>query len=148
MAEHWDTNSIVIGVDGSEQAEHAVAVAADIARQSGATLTFVTVVRPPEGWWGIVGSPPTPSAVSDAIADAQRDVLEGALAEVDLEGIEHKVRTAIGDPARELLVSCVEEEADLLIIGKRGAGLLERMMLGSVANRVANHAPIPLLIVP
>lgn len=148
MAAHWETDSIVVGVDGSEHAEHAVAVATDVARQSGAKLTFVTVVRPPEGWWGIVGSPPTPSAVSDAIADAQRDVLEDALAKVDLEGIDHKVMTAIGDPARELLATCVEEEADLLVIGKRGAGLLERVMLGSVANRVANHVPIPLLIVP
>lgn len=145
---HWETTSIVVGVDGSEHAEHAVAVAADIARQSGASLAFVTVVRPPEGWWGIVGSPPTPSAVSDAIADAQRDVLEDALAGVDLDGVEYKVMTAIGDPSRELLSVCVDEEADLLIIGKRGAGLLERVMLGSVANRVANHVPIPLLIVP
>ena len=55
---HWETNSIVVGVDGSEHAEHAVAVAADIARGSGASVAFVTVVRPPEGWWGIVGSPP------------------------------------------------------------------------------------------
>lgn len=146
--EHWDTNSIVVGVDGSEHAEHAVAAAAAIARPSGARLTFVTVVRPPEGWWGIVGSPPTPSAVSDAIADAQRDVLEAALGKVDLEGVEHQLVTAIGDPARELLGACDEEEAGLLIIGKRGAGLLERVMLGSVANRIASHASIPLLIVP
>jgi nucleotide-binding universal stress UspA family protein len=35
-----------------------------------------------------------------------------------------------------------------LIVGRRGAGLVERMVIGSVADRLAHHAPCPLVIVP
>lgn len=148
MTVDWHPGAIVVGVDGSESSERAAATGVAIARQWQSTLTFVTVVRPPEGWWGIVGSPPTPAAVGDAIADAQRDVVESTLATLDLEGIEYSVETEIGDPTKELLAACQEQSADLLIIGKRGAGLLERVMLGSVATRVSNHAATPVLIIP
>ncbi len=38
--------------------------------------------------------------------------------------------------------------ADLLVIGRRGAGLAERVLLGSVADRLAHHSKIPVLIIP
>ncbi len=40
------------------------------------------------------------------------------------------------------------QQADLLVIGRRGAGLMERVVLGSVADRIAHHATCPVLIVP
>jgi nucleotide-binding universal stress UspA family protein len=39
-------------------------------------------------------------------------------------------------------------DADLMIIGRRGAGLIERIMLGSVANRVMHDAECPVMLVP
>jgi nucleotide-binding universal stress UspA family protein len=38
--------------------------------------------------------------------------------------------------------------ADVMVIGRRGAGLIERIMLGSVANRVVHDAQCPVLLVP
>jgi nucleotide-binding universal stress UspA family protein len=144
----WDLHNIVVGIDGSEQACHAAAISSDIARRSGATLHFVTIVRPPEGWWGIVGSPPTPSALSKSLTEAQREILDSVVAAIDLTDIEVVQVEDVGDPARMLLDYADKVDADLMIIGRRGAGLIERIMLGSVANRVMHDAECPVMLVP
>jgi nucleotide-binding universal stress UspA family protein len=144
----WDLHNIVVGVDGSDQSCHAAAISSDIARRAGATLHLVTIVRPPEGWWGIVGSPPTPSALSKSLTDAQREILDSVVANIDLSDIEVVQVEDVGDPARMLLEYAQRVDADLMIIGKRGAGLIERIMLGSVANRVVHDADCPVLLVP
>ncbi len=144
----WDVNNVVAGIDGSDQSRHAATVSADIARRNGATLHLVTIVRPPEGWWGIVGSPPTPSALSKSLTDAQREILDSVVAQLDLTDLEVIQVEDVGDPARMLLDYANKVDADVLVIGRRGAGLLERIMLGSVANRVVHDAQCPVLLVP
>ncbi len=74
--EGWDPQRIVVGVDGSDQSISATQVAASIARARSAHLLILAVVRPPEGWWGIVGSPPTAEALGESLSDAQREVLD------------------------------------------------------------------------
>ena len=144
----WDLHNVVVGIDGSDQSCHAATVSADLARRNGATLHLVTIVRPPEGWWGIVGSPPTPSALSKSLTDAQREILDSVVAGIDLTDIEVIQVEDVGDPARMLLDYAEKVDADVLVIGRRGAGLLERIMLGSVANRVVHDAQCPVLLVP
>ncbi len=144
----WDPKTIVVGVDGSEQAKHAAALAVEMARCTGADIHLMTVVRPPEGWWGIVGSPPTSTALGKTLMDAKQEILDIMLKDLDLSGIEYQTIEDIGDPARMLVEYVDKVDADLLIVGKRGAGLIERMVLGSVANRVVQDAPCPVVVVP
>jgi len=148
MTEAWNARTIVVGVDGSSQSRHAAALAATLARASEAKLHLMTVVRPPEGWWGIVGSPPTPTALSKTLTDAQREILDAVVTQIDLDGVDYETIEDIGDPARVLIDYCESISADMLIVGKRGAGFIERLVLGSVANRLAHDAPCPLLLVP
>jgi nucleotide-binding universal stress UspA family protein len=146
--EGWEPRLIVAGVDGSEQSNRAAGVAAALARIRGATLVIVTVVRPPEGWWGIVGSPPTAEALGDSLSDAQRDVLDATVAALDLEGVDYRTREEIGDAAVQLVAVCEELDADLLVVGRRGSGLLRRMVVGSVANHLIHESTSPVLVVP
>jgi len=148
MDSPWTAGTIVVGVDGSEQSRHAASLAATLARTGGAKLHLMTVVRPPEGWWGIVGSPPTPTALSKTLTDAQREILDAVVSQIDLDGVEFETVEDIGDPARVLVEYCENVAADMLVVGKRGAGIIERLVLGSVANRLAHDAPCPLLLVP
>ena len=148
MDSAWTARTIVVGVDGSDQARHAAALAASLARTSGAKLYLMTVVRPPEGWWGIVGSPPTPTALSKTLTDAQREILDAVASQIDLDGVDYETIEDIGDPARVLAEYCETVSADMLVVGKRGAGFIERLVLGSVANRLAHDAPCPVLLVP
>jgi len=144
----WNPKIVVVGIDGSEHSRHAARVGVALARQNGAALHLMTVVRPPEGWWGIVGSPPTPTALSKSLADAQHEILDSVLSDLDLSGIDYLTVEEVGDPGRTLIQHCEEAGADLLILGTRGAGLIERIMLGSVASRVAQDAPCPVMLVP
>lgn len=144
----WDPKVIAVGVDGSEGSTRAARLAAAIARARGARLLLVTVVRPPEGWWGIGGAPPPPEALSAALVEGQRRVLDETVAELDLDGVDYETVEELGDPAWRLIGVVESRDVGMLVIGRRGAGLAERMILGSVADRLSHHSPVPVLIVP
>ena len=146
--EGWNPKIIVVGVDGSDQSIEAARAAGALARCHSAKLIVVTVVRPPEGWWGIVGSPPTAEALGDSLSDAQRDVLDRTLRSVDFSGVDCETQQEIGEPSARLIDVCARVDADILVVGRRGAGLLRRMVVGSVANHVVHEAPCPVLVVP
>jgi len=144
----WNPKVVVVGIDGSEQSINAAKAATALARKNKAQLTIVTVVRPPEGWWGIVGSPPPADVLTASMSQAQQNILDETVRQLDLEGIEWEAIEEIGEPATALADACRMREADLLVVGRRGAGFVERLVMGSVADRVARYAPCPVLIVP
>jgi nucleotide-binding universal stress UspA family protein len=144
----WNIQTIVAGVDGSEGSKRAAEYASALARERGARLLLVTVVRTPEGWWGIGGAPPTPEAMSAALLEGQQKVLRETEEHLDLTGIEHETIEEVGDPATRLLAVTEERGADLVVIGRRGASLAERVILGSVADRVCHLSEVPVLVVP
>jgi nucleotide-binding universal stress UspA family protein len=144
----WNPETIVAGIDGSEGSTRAAEVAAGMARSSGARLLLVTVVRPPEGWWGIGGAPPSPEALSAALAEGQQQVLDEIEEHLDLTGITYDTVQELGDPAWKIINVAEANHADLVVIGRRGAGLAERMILGSVADRLCHHSPVPVMVVP
>jgi len=144
----WNPKAIVVGVDGSETSTRAAVIATEIARSRQAKLLLVTVVRPPEGWWGIGGAPPTPEALSAALVEGQQQVIRETEEHLSLDGMEYETVEELGDPTSRLLAVTEDREAGLIVIGKRGAGLAERVMLGSVADRLCHHSPVPVMVVP
>jgi nucleotide-binding universal stress UspA family protein len=144
----WHPKTIAVGVDGSETSVKAAEIATEMARIWQAKLLIVTVVRTPEGWWGIGGAPPSPEALSAALVEGQEQVLNEIEGRLDLGGVDYETVQELGDPSWKLIEVAESRNADLIIIGKRGAGLAERMMLGSVADRLAHHSPVPVLVVP
>lgn len=143
----WQPKKVVAAVDGSEQSIRAAQHAIDLARLTHGTVSLITVVRPPEGWWGLEGAPPSPEALARAVAAGQQDILDRVMASLDTEGVAVETAEELGDPTAAILAHCEAMEADLLVIGRRGAGVMERVILGSVADRLAHHAPCPVLIV-
>lgn len=144
----WQPKTIVVGLDGSDKSLEAARVGVSMARASSAKLLLTTVVRPPEGWWGIGGAPPPPEALANAVVESRRQILDEAESTLELEGIDYDTVEELGEPAMMLAEVCRANEADLLVVGRRGAGFVERIVLGSVADRLAHSAPCPLLIVP
>lgn len=145
---NWQISTVVVGVDGSDgsmrAAEHAVA----IARHWNASLKLVTVVRTPEGWWGLGGAPPSPEALSAALVEGQQEILRSVEQSLDLDGVNYETVEELGDPVSRLLAVCEDTDANLLVIGRRGAGLAERVILGSTADRLTHLAECPVLVVP
>jgi nucleotide-binding universal stress UspA family protein len=144
----WQIDTIVTGIDGSEGSRRAAEHAVAMARHWRASLKIVTVVRTPEGWWGIGGAPPSPEALSEALVEGQQQILRETEEQLDLEGVDYETVEELGDPVSRLIAVCEINEADILVIGRRGAGLAERVILGSTADRLTHLASCPVLVVP
>ena len=56
-------------------------------------------------------------------------------------------RLEVGKPAELILAVAEEEKADLIVLGARGLGAVQELLLGSVSHRVVTHAPCPTLVV-
>lgn len=144
----WMPDHVVVAVDGSEASNHAARVGVTLAEHRGGKVTLVTVVRPPEGWWGVGGAPPSPEAMAVAVTRARTEILDPLAEEFETSECSVDLIEEIGDPASVILRLADSLEADVLVVGRRGSSLVERLMLGSVADRLAHEASCPVLIVP
>ncbi len=134
---------IVVGVDGSEGAADALRWAAEEARLRGATLDVVYAWAFPylsEVSTVAVLNVDYEKEAAELLAGVVRDTL-GDDPAVPVEQV------AVQDaPAHALTTRA--EGADLLVVGSRGRGGFTGLLLGSVSQQVAHHAPCPVVIVP
>ena len=144
----WKLSTVVVGIDGSDGSERAAEHGAAIARHWDAELLLVTVVRTSEGWWDIGGAPPTPEALSAALIEGQQKILSDIESHLDLKGVNYRTVEELGDPVSRILAVCEINQVDLLVIGRRGAGIAERVILGSTADRLTHLASCPVMVVP
>jgi len=121
--------SIVVGTDGSETAQRAVAAAADLARLAGAALELVSAYEPAN-----------PREDLDA-------TLAGAVERLAGSGLVVRTHAREGDPADAILDVAEEQDADLIVVGNKGRTGARRFLLGSVPNKISHYAPCSVLIV-
>ncbi len=140
------TERIVVGVDGSDAAWHAVRWAA---RHGGTgtdrILELVTVWQVPT-YQGALGLPINQEEVGGLAQEAESIATEAAR-EVLAEDADAKIEIMVveGYPSLRLLQAA--EGADLLVVGSRGLGGFRGLLLGSVSQQCAQHAPCPVVIV-
>ena len=135
---------IVVGVDGSASAQAALRWAMDEARRRRAVVDAVHAwsYPPLSSFPGLV---PPPTFARDELADHAKAILDEACDAVD-EG--HVLLNRIveeGSAVRCLLDAA--EGADLLVVGSRGRGGFAGLLLGSVGQQCASHAPSTVVIV-
>lgn len=139
-------STIVVGVDGSEGAQEALEVAVREAKEKHATLKVVTVWHVPGYAYGGLGFSPL-ADLSDAFHEQAEETLEKAIAQLG-DGSENVEIERVVREGRAASV-LVEEAAgaDELVVGSRGLGGFAGLVLGSVSQECAQHAPCSLLIV-
>jgi nucleotide-binding universal stress UspA family protein len=59
-----------------------------------------------------------------------------------------QLESRTGDVAKSLIEIAQEKAADVIVVGKRGASLVERLLLGSVSDKLVKLAPLPVIVVP
>ena len=130
---------VAVGVDRSEGARRALRWAAQEARLRNACLRVVHA-------WSYLDQPGGTFDPSYGEDDARR-LVDDEVARLgpDAEGIEIERVTVTDLPSRALLDAATG--ADLIVVGARGLGGFEGLLLGSVSQQVANHAPCPVVIV-
>jgi nucleotide-binding universal stress UspA family protein len=142
----------LIGIDGSPHARGAVAFVAGLTAPRGSQVHLLRVVepvRPPST--GLLPARARALITQEVAAlerehvAAARRNLEAAQAQLARAGWRVKTEVRTGRPLEELLAA--SRGADVLVVGARGIGAVERLLLGSVAEGVVTRATVPVLIV-
>lgn len=142
--------SLLVAVDGSENAKKALGIACQLARPNDAHLHILHI---PESLahettlvWGI-GAIPLESS-RDVLEDAGRQVIEQAEADARGQGVT-KVTPHLsrGDPSRTILNEADRLGVDAIVLGSRGLGDLAGFVMGSVSHKVTHSAKCTVITV-
>lgn len=138
---------MLIAVDGSEPARHALDAAARLAREIASVEVVLLNVREPLGYQ--VELPAYDHEAIDAAAQARQDeLLEAALTQAKALGLDRAVtQGATGAAAQEIVRVAADRQVDQIVMGTRGRNALGGLLLGSVAQRVVHLAGVPVLLV-
>jgi nucleotide-binding universal stress UspA family protein len=145
---HAMAGRIVVGVDGSEASKAALSWALGEARLRGDTVVALHAWTPPYPVpAALPGALVTP--VEDTMVEAIRKAAEELLAQAVSEAAAGEVtieQRLVEIPAATALIE-EARGAELLVVGSRGHGGFAGLLLGSVSQQLANHAPCPVVIV-
>jgi nucleotide-binding universal stress UspA family protein len=139
---------IVVGTDGSDHAHRALTWAMKEAAIRHLQLTVLAVHEVAASAW--TGNPiilPVDQEDVEKIRRAAEETVAKTMAELGQpQPSSVTVRAVQGFPAHELIEA--SREADLVVLGSRGAGGFARLMIGSVSSQVVHHAYCPVVVVP
>ena len=132
---------IVVGTDGSHHAERALEFAAEEARRRDAPVRVVTAWHVPAAVYGSGFAPMTNPSVEETTRQAAEEIAERAAENLRARGLEVETRVCHAQAADALVQEA--HGADLLVVGSRGHGGFSGLLLGSVGQQCAQHAPCP-----
>ena len=133
---------ILVAYDDTDPARRALERAAELAKAFGSEI-IVTSVAPL-----LVGSPRATGPIDPTDSPAHhQEELERARAHLSEHGLSAELVPAIGDPAAAIAMLADERDVDLVVVGTREPGLVERIMRHSVSAEVARRVHRDLLIV-
>jgi nucleotide-binding universal stress UspA family protein len=134
---------ILVTTDGSDHAKRAIAYAGDIASKYEATLYLVHVISFSHST-ALAGrhlSEAGMGTLRKQIKRAGEDIIREAEAAARTQGIKRIEAFLLeGDPASEILSAAKRYDVDAIVLGSRGAGMLGKLMLGSVSDKVCHLA--------
>lgn len=144
--------TVTIAIDGSADARAAFDFVADLPLPSDVRIHLVGVVEPlrfPTSAPGIISA--TLRSAIQGVENEARRRLEAELHSLAAT-MPPRVRSVVtvtptGAPAATIVRAAEAEDSDLIVVGARGLGTLERLALGSVSESVLRHAACPVLVV-
>ena len=131
---------ILIPTDGSDNTSGAIGYAIDLARQTGAEVTALSV-KDITNYATIPGEPDVESPLYQVCEAAVRGVVEAAAA----QGVRAEGMVVSGIPKRDIVE--VSKEHDLVVMGTVGRTGVPHLLLGSVADQVIRRATCPVIVV-
>lgn len=134
---------ILVAVDGSPASNQAFAKAVELAALTGGRLTALAVEGPLPAYAATIGEVEEVKREKDAFF---RRLAAQARAEAERAGVALEFELRAGHAAEVIVRAARELGADLVVLGHRGHFLRDHL-LGSTADRVAEHAGCPVMIV-
>ncbi len=140
-----EIQKVVVPVDFSSSTDKVVDYAMSVADKLEAEVLFFHAVNDFQGYDMMLVHPSFVSMTKDLEKESRQRVEALAKKYADRPyGVSGDV--AIGDAADEIIKYAGKENADMIIIGTHGAKGLEKILLGSTAERVVQKAPCPVLV--
>jgi len=141
---------ILVPIDGSNGAQAALQLAIEIQKQCGSELMLLCVFRHYsllEASMSMV-RPEEPENLDDSMKQYAASIVEEGKRFAAEKGAT-KVRGFVksGPPARTIVAFAEEKKANLIVLGSRGLGDVEKYLLGSVSHKVTSLAECPVLVV-
>jgi universal stress protein A len=144
-------DKILVPIDFSEHSRRTVAYATGTASKHNSTIYLLHVFQIPD----YVVSPYARRRQNSAEVQSQvdaaeqeaRESLEAFAVELSKKGIKVQPYLRVGYPFDEIVLMAHHFNVDLIIIGSHGRGPISRLLVGSTAERVVEHAPCPVLVV-
>jgi nucleotide-binding universal stress UspA family protein len=140
-------SEILIPLDGSPLAEHAIAPALALGSPEHTSYTVLQIVSPLLAEHTV---PPysagLPAAEYAQLEGAARAYLSALAARLRDHAARVRIELAVAEPAEAILRFAAEHRVDLIAMATHGYSVLARTVLGSVADRVARAADVPVLV--
>ena len=139
----------LVGIDGTEWSERATERAVNLAKDTGASVKLIYVLQTPNihpyAIEGIV-----PPAFDDKQEEkfAQENVITPLIEKYGQQGVKVESHLAWGDPVDVIHKQEKQDHANMVFLGRRGRSTLGDLLLGSVANKLAHHCGVPIVLVP
>jgi nucleotide-binding universal stress UspA family protein len=145
-----DVRKVLFGTDGSRDAEFALRTLIGFGDRGRVRVRVTSVVEAVEGA-SVKSEQDPPGFVPDQrhkelsrFHEAKRHVDHAVKAFHDA-GFQCEGHVRMGHPVEQLLKQAEGEGFDMLVVGSRGVGLVQRVVLGSVSDKIARHAPAALV---
>lgn len=142
---------ILVPTDFSPAAEAAWRYAQTLAGKFGSRLYLLHVIAPPPYAADPLGTKAFMLQLADLSGALEKDgrrALDAMVKKMRRSDLHVGVETATGAPAAEILRVIAGKRVDLVVMGTHGRGMVERVLLGSVADKVLHGSPVPVLAVP
>jgi nucleotide-binding universal stress UspA family protein len=134
---------ILVAVDGSEASDHAFETALELARLTRGGMTALAVEGPLPAYAATIGEVEEVKREKDAFFER---LVASTRARAQAVGVPLEVELRPGHAAELIVRVAAQMEADLIVLGHKGHFLRDHL-LGSTADRVAEHARCPVMIV-
>jgi nucleotide-binding universal stress UspA family protein len=138
---------ILVAIDGSENSLRALRYAIDLAgRMAEPSLLLLANAHDDIALRGasqFVGK----DAVKDYLDDMARNELKDAIGVAGSSKVPHEVRMLRGPVAQVIAQTAADDRCDLIVLGSKGRTALKDLLIGSVAQRVASLADVPVTLV-
>ena len=144
----WKVDRILVPLDGSQLSERALPIAESLANKYDAQIVLLRVLdipmpsrvtAHPEGLW-----------IQESVQENRREIehyLDEQRMTLAKRGIEAREVVFDTSPAEDILFVAQSEKVDLIVMSSHGQGGSARWTSGSVADKVMQHSPCPVLLI-
>lgn len=141
-------DNILVPVDGSESSLKALTHAVKLAKIHGSQLNVISVIEelklPFGAEYRLWANESHQELIRTSLEYLNKEIISIRDNEPDL-----KIDAEIveGNPSKKIIQKSEEGNYDLIVLGKKGMGIVEELVMGSVTHKVVNQSKIPVIVV-